>query len=154
MYETGLFIALAIWVFKIVWAFQHLNSNVNSNLNQIGQRVSWVDFKPKPITKEYLKEGITYKIIKFLAIWVITPFLFALTSWLYVIYSVGLFLYKRSVDSGKPIEVKELQWRMRNQNLSFDQVVEIMVKANKMDEAKLDEYKEAIRNEMRNNGLI
>lgn len=154
MYETGLFIALAIWVFKIVWAFQHLNSNVNSNLNQIGQRVSWVDFRPKPITKEYLKEGVTYKIIKFLAIWVITPFLFALTSWLYVIYSVGLFLYKRSVDSGKPNEVKELQWRMRNQNLSFDQVVEIMVKANKMDEAKLDEYKEAIRNEMRNNGLI
>lgn len=154
MYETGLLIALAIWVFKIVWAFQHLNSNVNKNLNQIGQRVSWLDFRPKPITKEYLKEGMLYKIIKFLVIWVIIPFLFTLTSWLYVVYSVGLFLYKRNVDSGKPNEVKELQWRMRNQNLSFDQVVEIMVRANNMDETKIDEYKEAIRREMKNREIV
>ncbi|WP_335954009.1 hypothetical protein [Acinetobacter higginsii] len=154
MYETGLIIALAIWLFKIVWAFQHLNSNVNSNLNQIGQRISWVDFKPKPITKEYLKEGLFFKVIKFLVLWIIIPFVFALTSWVYVVYSLGIFLYRRSIDSGKPAEVKEMQWRMRNQSLSFDQVVEIMVKANKMDETKLDEYKESIKNEMRNNGLI
>jgi len=154
MYETGLIIAMAIWLFKIVWAYQHLNSNVNSNLNQIGQRISWLDFKTKPITKEHLQEGLFYKVIKFLVIWVIVPFVFALTSWVYVVYSLGVFLYRKSVDSGKPAVVKEMQWRMRNQSLNFDQVVEVMIKANNMDETKIEEYKQAIRNEMRNKDII
>lgn len=154
MYEIGILVALAIWLVKLIFAFQILNSNMNNNLNQIGQRLSWLDLSPKPLTKEYLQQGLFFKILKFLVLWVIIPFLLTFTSWLYVVYSAGVFLYKKNKDSGKPIEIKELQWRLKNQNLNFDQVVEIMVKASNMDESKLEEYKEAIRSEMRSNGLI
>lgn len=152
MYEAGVFIALAIWFLKILWAFQQINSNINYNLNQIGQRLSWLDFTPKPITQEYLQQGGFYKTIKFVLIWVIVPFFFTFTSWVYVVYSVGLILYKKNKDSGKPQEIKEAQWRLKNQKLTFDQIVDVMIKMNNFDESKANEFKDAIKNQMSNSG--
>ncbi|QNX13388.1 hypothetical protein IC794_06665 [Acinetobacter seifertii] len=152
MYEAGVFIALAIWFLKILWAFQQINSNINYNLKQIGQRLSWLDLSPKPITQDYLQQGGFYKFIKFSLIWVIVPFFFTFTSWLYVIYSIGLILYKKNKDSGKPQEIKEAQWRLKNQKLTFDQVVDVIIKMNNIDESKTEEFKDAIKSQMSSSG--
>ena len=92
MYEFGVVAALIIWFWRLIYVLLELNSKKAENLKIIGRRLSWVDLSVKEITLKYLQEGVFYKVLKFVLIWIIIPFLFVFTSWVYVIYNVGIFL--------------------------------------------------------------
>ena len=142
MYEFGVVAALIIWFWRLIYVLLELNSKKAENLKIIGRRLSWVDLSVKEITLKYLQEGVFYKVLKFVLIWIIIPFLFVFTSWVYVIYNVGIFLYKKSQDSGMPNDFKEYQWKINNLKLTFDQMAELTYKLADQSQVTIEEFKE------------
>lgn len=153
MYETGLLLAVAIWFIRAIYALLQINSTLEKNINKIGKRQSWLDFTIKPLTSDYVNKSVFYKIIKYLLIWGLIPFILIFTSWLYVIYVVAVFAYKTYQNIGMPNNVKEYKWRLRNLNLSFNDLVQETVAITNNNEITFEEAREAIIEEMKSNGL-
>lgn len=145
MYESGLLVALIIWFWRLIYAFLQLNSKKAKNLKLIGKRLSWLDLSVKNISIKFIEESIFYKVIKFSLIWIIVPLVFVLTSWIYVVYNVGIFLYKRSQNSGIPIDFKEYQWKINNLTLTFDQMAELTYKMTDQNQFTLEQFKQYLK---------
>lgn len=141
MYEMGVFVALLIWFWKIIYAFLQLNSTKAKNLRLIGRRLSWLDFSVKEITLKYEQENIIYRLMKFGLIWVVLPFIFAFTSWFFVVFQIGIFLYRRTQNNGIPQKIKEYQWKINNLNLNFDQMVELVFENTDQNQFTLEQFK-------------
>lgn len=154
MYIVGVVVALAIWIVKVVFAFVQLNSIKQRNLNKIGQRLSWITLSAKPLKKGDLDAGLAYKLLKFSIIWLVVPFFLIFTSWVYVLVSLVGVLYVLYRNIGKPATIKEFQWRLSNMDLSFDQIVEGLVQSSGTNILNIDDAKDQIRKNMKDEGLI
>ncbi len=153
MYVAGVVVGLLIWFWRIIYAFLQINSQVVENLNLIGKRLSWLDFSVKEITLRNVNEGVFFKIIKFFLLWVLLPLIFVLTSWVYVVYVVGIFVYQKSKEKGMPQELKEYQWKIKNLHLTFDQMVELTFKMIDQKDINIEEFKSILKQNMRERGL-
>jgi len=120
MYELGLLVALLIWLYSSVAILLRVNSQFERNLNKIGQRLSWTT--GKIVHLDSAKQTFWRKFCKYLLI-VFTGLVFVLLSWGYVAMAVMSFMYIFSKDIGVPQSVKEFRWKLRNRNLSFDDIV-------------------------------
>lgn len=122
MYEAGFTLALLIWLGSLVWLIVSLNSQLERNLNKVGLRLSWISLTPKPMGNNHRQRSFLRKTIK--AVLLLTAgFIGVLFSWLYVALYVGSMVYSRAKDAGAPQAIKEFRWRMRNMDLSFDEIV-------------------------------
>lgn len=151
-YETGLLFAFLSWLWGLATIVINVNSRFEKNLNKVGQRLSWLNFAPKPMEASDEGRPIWKSLGKFLLIAVIgLPFV--LLSWGQVLIYIGTVIYQKSKDAGVPQSVKEFRWRMRNVDMSFDEIIKEMLKLNRKDLSEFDSTKEAVIAEMREAGL-
>lgn len=146
-YEGGLVVALLIWLFSTVMLIVSINSQFERNLNKIGLRLSWVTLESKPLDADDLCRSLVGKVFRFLLV-VGIGFPFIFLSWLYVLFAVGFYIYKKSKDAGAPQSVKEFRWRLRNTDLTFDQLVKELMKLNGDDLAEFEEIRAQIISEL------
>ena len=152
-YEGGLVLSLFLWLLNSAEMIVHINSQLERNLNKIGQRISWATLTPKAMSAEDEARSTLAKIGKYLLI-VGFNFPFVFLSWLFVAYFVGFWFYRRSKDSGVPQVVKEFRWKLKNYDLSFDEVVKESMKVVGEPPEKFDTFRESFVLELREKGLF
>lgn len=128
MYEAGAFVAFLLWAYSVTMTVVRLNSRLARNLRTVGLRVRWsgaaptrmerADYGPRP--------GWTTAKILFFAV---SGLFSIILSWVAVAWHVGSMLYFHQLQSGKPSAMREFEWRMRNVEMSFDQIIEAMAAA-------------------------
>lgn len=150
MYELGLLVAFLIWLYSSVAILLRVNSQFERNLNKIGQRLSWTT--GKVVHLDSAKQPFWHKICKYLLI-VFTGLVFVLLSWGYVAMAVMSFIYTFSKDIGAPQSVKEFRWKLRNRNLSFDDIVKETVLAAGQPPHNFAEAKEVILSDLEERGF-
>lgn len=151
-YEGGLLLALLLWIWNSALIVVSVNSTFERNLNKIGQRLSWLTLAPKPMSAEDESRSTLSKFGKYLLI-VGIGFPFIFLSWLYVAMAVAMFIYQRTKDSGTPLAVRELRWKLRNADLSFDQLVKELMKVSDESHENFETFRENIVRELSENGL-
>lgn len=151
-YEGGLALALLLWLIGNINVIISINSRLEKNLNRFGQRLSWLTLTPKPMKAEDANRSTVSSVIKFILIAAIgIPF--TLLSWLHVALYVGTFVYKRMKDAGAPQTVREFRWKLRNTEMSFDQIVKETMKVAEQDPANFEKFRSDLVQELESRGL-
>ena len=151
-YEGGLVIALLLWLYNAIMIIVSVNSQLERNLNRIGQRLSWLTLAPKPMDRDDEKQSAMAKVGKYLLI-VGLGLPFVLLSWIYVGVALAGIAYRLIKDRGAPEAVRALRWRLRNAEMTFDQVVKESLKANGESPESFPEFREKIISELEERGL-
>ncbi len=151
-YEAGVGVALCLWAFSTAQLVIALNSRMARNLSKVGLRIAWSTLQPVPMTAADAARGSVARLLRFLAFCAIGVLSVAL-SWFYVFAWVVLTAYKWSKDSGAPEAVKTYRWKVRNLDMSFDDMVRELVTLRSSEPIDLEEAKASIRNDMRGRGL-
>ena len=107
---------------------------------------------PKPMSAEEVHHTTIRKVMKFLLLYG-TGLPFVLASWLYVAYVVGLLIYRKSKDSGAPQAVREFRWKLRNTDMTFDQLVKELMKVSDRDPDEFEKVKADLLRELDEQGL-
>jgi ABC-type multidrug transport system fused ATPase/permease subunit len=152
-YETGLTIALVIYLITTVNTVVTLNSLYARNLNKVGMRLSRITLLPRELDADF-KNRTTVAKVFFWVFFLTLGLLAAFLSWLSVLWFVGTFVYGRMKDSGAPNNVREYRWKLRNVDMTFDQIVAEIVKLNGESSSSFDEVKTELLNGMAERGLI
>lgn len=152
MYETGLLVAVLLWTAHMVHILVKINSQMERNLNRMGRRFSWVTSSIKEmdfgdVNRSWLRNTMKYFFILGISI----PFVLA--SWLYVALVVGEFLYRWSKDSGAPQNIKEYRWKLKNCDLSFDQMIREGMKVAELDPDLFEQTRMEMIQQMQARGL-
>jgi hypothetical protein len=79
--------------------------------------------------------------------------IFVLLSWLNVVINILMMAYNISKDRGVPNEIKAFRWKMKNQDLSFDEIVRESMKANGVAPELFETVKEEMIESLRAKGL-
>lgn len=151
-YETGLLLAALLWVYRSIARLVIINSRFERNLNKVGQRVSWSTLTVTPMTKGDGDQSIAWKTGKYLLITFGTLPLVVL-SWLDVIWTVGVLAYRWSKDRGAPAVIREYRWKLKNVDMSFDQLVRETMKVAGDPESKFQQVRAEIIEDMRTRGI-
>ncbi len=152
-YENGLGIAFILWVVGNINVLVMINSKLQHNLNKIGDRLSWLTLTAKPMNEDDIKRSNLSRVFKFIFIAGI-GLLSVLLSWLYVALFVGAFIYRRVKDAGAPQAIREFRWKMRNIDMSFDQLIKEIMKISDEDPANFETIRENTLQELKNRGLL
>lgn len=125
-YENGLSVALLIWLLGFIRIILVANSKTQKNLKLVGKRMSYnlgmiVDY-------DFKYESIGWRIAKFFFFNVVLSLPFILFSWGYVLFICASYIYVFFKDFGAPQSVKEFRWKMRNVDMSFDQMIKELMK--------------------------
>lgn len=151
-YETGIGIAFLLWFASAVVLIVSINSRMNRNLEKIGQRLSWLSLTPKPMSASDQNRSPVTSILKFLLV-IGLSLPFVLLSWMYVAIQASTFVYKKAKDAGAPQVIREFRWKLKNVDMTFDQVVK---EGMKISEQPLEEFEKArveILDQMSQRGL-
>ncbi len=151
-YETGVGLAFLLWLYNAVMIIVSINSQFERNLNRIGQRLSWFTLLPKPMEPEDQTRSTGSKVLRYLLI-VGVGLPFVLLSWLNVLLAAATIIYRWAKDSGAPQVVRELRWRMRNVDMTFDQIVKELMKASDVYSSKYEEFKGNLVRELEERGV-
>jgi len=151
-YEFGLLVAFGFWLWFTGAALIAINSQLERNLNKIGQRLSWLTLAPKPMDADERNQPAWRSVLKFVLLYG-TALPFVLTSWIYVAYSVATFLYRLTKDRGAPQAVTEFRWKLRNADLSFDDLVRESMKASGQDVHEFETVRTGLRTELAERGF-
>jgi len=119
-----------------------INSIAEKNLNKVGERYSWLTLKPKLMSTSDFGRPLYKSAIKFFII-LIWQGIFVFLSWLNVFINIGYIIYRFSQDSGAPQSVKDFRWKIKNYEMTFDELVlEVMklkeIPAEEFDMAKAE----------------
>lgn len=151
-YESGILVALLFWIFYAGSILVSINSQVERNLNKIGQRLSWISLTPKLMTIDDMNHSVAFKIMKYLlVIGIAFPFIFL--SWVYVIVTIVLIIYKFFKDFGAPQSIREFRWKLKNSNLTFEQLMKELMKVSEVDESKYEEFTNEVISNLQERGL-
>lgn len=82
---------------------------------------------------DFKDEAIMGKIIKIIFFHVVLSFPFIFLSWLYVLFVIGSYCYVFFKDVGAPQSVKEFRWKIRNIDMTFDQMIKELMKLDEQD---------------------
>jgi len=151
-YENGVLIAFLFWLYQTVMTLVLINSRFERNLNKIGLRLSWYSVVIKPMTAADKNASALRKILKFLFI-ASLGLAGILLSWLTVAWQVGAILYFRHKNAGEPRAVQEFKWKLKNVDLTFEQVVREFMKAGEEDATTYEAFRDDILNGMQERGL-
>ena len=127
-YENGILVNALISSIYSILLIVVINSTASRNLRHLGERYSWVDFSIKPMSESDfnrtpLKSAGKYFFV--IALQIPTIFL----SWLNVFLVALLTAYKLYKDAGAPNSVKDFRWKIRNIEMSFDEMVQALLEA-------------------------
>lgn len=133
MYETGILAALVLWLYSTVSMFIRKNSMMEKNLNRIGRQISITGLGVSDM--KYPKEAAGKTFAK-QALIAALGLLFVLSSWLYVVISGGMIAYALFKDLGVPQSIKEWRWKLKNLDMTFDEMIKEIVKQEGLDESE------------------
>lgn len=149
-YETGFFIAIVLKIYELLMFTFMVNSQYQRNLNKIGLRLSWLTFEPKEMeAKDYQNKSskVFYKSIIYIAY----NFCHIFFSWLYIGYYLINLLWHFSKDRGVPQNIKELRWKLRNQNLTKDEVIIEFSKIKNLNQEQIEVLKLKVEEQLMEN---
>lgn len=139
-YENGLFVSFLLYCYYVLNLIIILNSLGERNLNKVGERHSWLTLKPKPMDASDFDRPLLKKVGKFL--FVITwQGLFVFLSWLNVLINLGYLIHSYYKDSGAPQAVKDFRWKLRNIDMTFDEIVLELIKVKDFQPEDFDDLK-------------
>lgn len=151
-YESGIAIAFLFWLFYAGSVLTSINSQLERNLNKIGQRLSWISLTPKLMTSDDFNHSFKFKIMKYLlVIGIAFPFIFL--SWIYIIITIILIFYKLVKDFGVPQSIREYRWKLKNIDLTFEQSMKELMKLSEIDPSKYEEFKSEFLTNLQERGL-
>lgn len=151
-YETGVTIAFMMFLASTVHTIIMLNSLLEKNLNKIGLRLSRITLTPKELDAEFKNRAFYVKVLFWFLFFAISMF-GILLGWVYVLWTIGAFMYARIKDSGAPISIREYRWKLKNVDMSFDEIIQEIAKANEKNATEVDVLKKSIIGAMRERGL-
>ena len=142
-YENGLLISFFLYCYYIFNLIVTLNSLGEKNLNKVGERHSWLNLKIKLMDSSDLNRSLLNKIGKFLvvAIW---QSLFIFLSWINVFIGVSYVIYGRYKDSDAPQAVKDFRWKLKNLDMTFDEIVLEIIKVKGLKIENFDDCKKEL----------
>lgn len=152
-YEGGIAIAFFLWLFSVINLLITINSRFERNLNKIGQRTSWGTLAPTELTLEDMRRSRLSKTLRFLLIYGIALISIFL-SWLYVALVIAQIAYRKSKDAGAPVAIKEFRWKMKNTDMSFDQIVKEIMKISDQDPANFESFRNDLRSDLKAKGVF
>lgn len=133
MYEQGVLVAFLLWLYSVISTIIRKNSLLEKNMNKVGRRTTptglgVVDMKyPKDSSiKVFAKYSLVFG----------SSLLLILFSWLYVLVSLGFFVYRFKKDQGVPQSIKEYRWKLKNIDMTFDEIIKEIVKLEGLDESE------------------
>ena len=133
MYEQGIVIALLLWLYTTVVMIVKKNSLMEKNLNRIGKTISIAGTGIKDI--KYPKDSIGKSVAKHTLMAFIGLFL-TLFSWGYVLLVGGTLIYTFMKDIGVPQSIKEWRWKLKNLDMTFDELIKEILKQEGVDESE------------------
>ena len=142
-YENGLIVSFLLYCFYVFNLLMTINSLAEKNLNKVGERYSWLTLKPKLMDSNDFDRPFIKKVGKFSLV-IVWHGLFVFLSWLNVCINVGYFFYSRYKDSGAPQVVKEFRWKLRNLDMTFDEICLELIKVKGLELEDFDVVKEEL----------
>jgi hypothetical protein len=126
-YENGVFISLLLYGCYLVGLVVTINSTAEKNLNKVGECHSWLTLKPVSMNSADFDRPIHKTIGRFVlvALW---QGCFVLLSWVNVLFAVGALVFRFSKDYGAPQNVKDFRWKIKNYDLTFDEIILEIIK--------------------------
>lgn len=148
LYEIGVYLSLFYWLYQSIFLIILINSQMEKNLNKVYQRLSWSTFRVKQIEKyEELHPHIFKTIMKYIFI-VSLKLLFIFFSWVYLFYVFVNTMFNRYKQDGEPEVMKTFRWRMRNSNLSYEQILQELYKI-ELTNNSFDDFKTTYENRVK-----
>lgn len=127
MYEAGLGVAFLLWLYRTAARIVLVNSRMQRNLRKVGCRLSWLDLELTQMDDADAKRSPARETFGHLiAACVSLPLV--ILSWLDVLLTAGMIIYRLAKDRGAPDAVREFRWKLRNMDLSFDELILGMMK--------------------------
>ena len=126
-YEKGVLISFIFYCYYIFNLLVTINSKAERNLNKVGERFSWLTLSPKLMTASDFDRPLFKKIGKFFLI-ASCQGIFIFLSWINVFINIAFILYRYRQDSGAPQAVKDFRWKLRNYDMTFDELVVELIK--------------------------
>lgn len=151
-YWTGVGISFLLWLWGSIYLIVAVNSLFEKNLHRMGQRLSWSTLTPTPMDGDDLNRSTLWAIGRYLLI-VGFNFLCIFLSWINVAFAVGIVVYRRSKDAGAPQGIREFRWKMRNIEMTFDDIVKELMKASGDDVANFEQTRSAMLAELESRGI-
>jgi uncharacterized protein (DUF1786 family) len=71
-----------------------------------------------------------------------------------VALAVGTIIYRKSKDSGAPQAVREFRWKLKNTDLTFDQLVKELMKVSDQDPSDFERVRSQMLQELKERGAI
>lgn len=152
-YENGVILSALLYVYYLLNLLVSINSQLERNLNKVGERLGWLTLTIKPMRESDVKRTTVGSVGKFIFI-VIWQGIFIFLSWVNVFIYIATVAYRISKDSGAPKEVKEFRWKLRNRDMTFDEIISETMKVKGIDESKFEEVKEEMVTGLRDMGLL
>jgi len=151
-YETGIAAAFLIWLYSAAMTMVNINSQLERNLNKVGLRLSWTTSRLKEMLADEVDCPKYKRVFKYVFIyWVSAPLL--LLSWFSVAVYAGAIAYQKIKDLRTPAEARARLWRLRNLDLSFDEIVRITEEIKGADPANFENAKNELRESLRLRGF-
>jgi hypothetical protein len=128
LYEIGVYFSLFYWLYQSIFLIILINSQMEKNLNKVYQRLSWSTFRTKQIESyDEVHPHIFKMIMKYIFI-ILVNLLLIFLSWVYLFYVFVNTMFNRYKRDGEPEVMKTFRWRMRNSNLSYEQILQELYK--------------------------
>lgn len=140
-YWSGVGVAFLLWVLHSIRLILVLNSQLSRNLKKVGKRISYSSQRVVDLENEHQSFGT--KLGKFLIV-IFVGLPFVLTSWLYVIYLIGVIVWIQYVNLTAPQSVKEFRWKMKHMDVPFDMIVREEHKMLGKDPSTFEAYKQEV----------
>ena len=125
MYEWGTVIAFFLWCYWVIVIVINAHSRLAKNLAKVDLRISW--FSQQPVPKED-RAGFGWALGKCIFM-LFSLVISMLLSWVSVAFSVGMIFYNKSKSAGMPAAIREARWKLRNIDLTRDQVIALFADA-------------------------
>lgn len=133
MYEQGILVAFLLWLYSTVMMIVRKNSLMEKNLNRIGKKISTTGIGITEI--KYPQDSVGKSIVKYTLTSVLGLILIVF-SWGYVLLVGGTLLYTFMKDIGVPQSVKEWRWKLKNLDMSFDEIIKEVVRMEGLDDSE------------------
>lgn len=149
-YEDGIGVSFFICIYQLGMLIYYKNSQFEKNLNKLGLRLSYLTLTPTPYENE--NKPIYIKILKLLIIQIFN-FAMIFLSWLFVLYFAFMVVRNFYNKIGMPQAIKDYQWKMRNMDLSIDNIIKLDMAARDISMNNFEEFKANILEDLHNRGF-
>lgn len=136
MYEIGVILAFVLYMYQLTMVIYRKNSKLNYNLNKIGYRIGWLG-NTKPLAQQTSGFMVLVKVL----VWIF-GLIFIVFSWVYVLLIGGWLLYQVYNALSAPPEIKKFQWKAKNLDMSFDEILKEYMIVQGVDLAEFEQFKQ------------